>query len=564
MAKRKKFLHRIKAITEYGIHIWAILIIANAALVYAFNFSARADNPTENNLFALTEALQDADIEPTEEISEEQPAEEDAKPTKKAAPTRKPKPLGPTVTLNFAVPGIGSGGGTLKPINLSRTLTIFLFDKDANSLNPNVKPLYTIKGTAEFDTDPASPMFTSFGVVEFDLGADVKPDTYQIAFSTDQSLRTLIKASSDNLGGEKFFLKVDKEIELGLQTVNMGDIVPEEGDNVVDISDYNAFVNCYGDRNGTESCLGETYGDFDDNGVVDGIDYNVMLRSFNNLLKQGQSVPRISDAPKAPERVAPVESDEPTEAPKEEPTEAPKEEAQPKSNGGALIGGILFLVFLLLLGIIGFVLYKKNEKVRNTIRSIIHLSPTGKPESKDPTAQPTDGTQPTDQTQVTVETSTSDAATTDTSPVTPDAAQTSDPTTQGEQPVETPISPDQTEVQQPETVQPVPEVPAVDQPTEAPQPGVPAVTEQPAQDAPATPAVTPAEGETIEKDAYLKVKGPDEAGTGQWVLLTDDNGPVQGHYAKNDAKDGFVKVKGVMKTEGDKTFLEISELSSEG
>ena len=88
---------------------------------------------------------------------------------------------------------------------------------------------------------------------------------------------------------------------------------------------------------------------------------------------------------------------------------------------------------------------------------------------------------------------------------------------------------------------------------------------EPAEQIPASPTTqSPAPaGGVIEKDGYIKVKGPDETGKGMWLLLTDDNGATNAHYAKNDAKDGFAKVKGVMKTENGKTFLEISELSAE-
>jgi hypothetical protein len=49
-----------------------------------------------------------------------------------------------------------------------------------------------------------------------------------------------------------------------------------------------------------------------------------------------------------------------------------------------------------------------------------------------------------------------------------------------------------------------------------------------------------------------------------WLLLTDDFGAMNAHYAKADAKDGFAKVKGVMKEENGKKFLEITELTMEG
>ncbi len=511
MAKRHNKLDFLKTITQYGIHIWAILIIANATLIYAFHFSTQAANTQKTPVNSLRQA---------------------ASPTVEPSPTEEPEqidenaiPINPSLNLTFTIPGIGSGGGTMNPKRLKRNVTIFLYSIDANSLNRTVKPLYTKKATAKFDTNKLSPTYTSFLTRIVDLGPDVKEGEYQIAFRTDESLRTLIKESDDKVGGQSFGLnKNTQPLLFPPQTVLMGDTIPKEGDNLIDVSDYNAFVNCFGERNKTTFCTGNNYGDFDDNGVIDGVDYNILLLSFRALLKQGQQIPQITLAPSGPARVSRL-SNLTSPTPKTEkkaklsalPT--PAIEPEPSGSTGNIIGGILFFVFLLILGAIGFVLYMKNEKVRNTIRGLLHLPPTAAadPQTTDPAAP--------------AETATEEN---------PDQTTTNEATAPVDPGTETPPTAETAPADQ---TPPVPETPAA-----------PEV-------APAAPAAA-GDGQ-VEKDCFVKKKGPDEAGTGSWFVLTDDNGPMDAHYTGAEAPDGFAKVKGVMKTENGKTFLEISEIAAE-
>lgn len=60
-------------------------------------------------------------------------------------------------------------------------------------------------------------------------------------------------------------------------TLVAGDI---DGDNVLDVLDYNILVSCFGERADTASCLLKDQADLNDDGVIDGIDYNIMLRNF--------------------------------------------------------------------------------------------------------------------------------------------------------------------------------------------------------------------------------------------------------------------------------------------
>lgn len=526
MAKKKRSKSQIiKLISQYGIHIWAILIIANAAMVYAYHFSTQASTKLNASLNIL-----DTEGTPT-------PIESGPTPSEAAIPepVEEQKPLGPSINLTFTIPGIGSGGATMTPIHLKRNVIVFLYETDVNSLNPTVKPLYTIKGTASYDTNPASPTYTSYINPTFDLGTTVKDGNYQMAFRTDQSLRTLIKKSPSDIGGEIIGLTHDGgTLNLPTQTVLMGDTIPDDGNNTVNVTDYNAFVNCFGTRNTTSFCTGENYGDFDDNGTIDGVDYNILVRSFALLLKQGQSIPKLETTPSAPSRITKIVKQTTPTVTKEVKPQASASAApvETESSGGSIVGGIMFFLFFLILGAGGFFLYKKNPKVQAKVNALIHLSPTGTPSPAAPTEATPEQTDTTTETTPTTEQQDQQTATD-----APPAASEPEPTT---------------------VEQPTPEVAAT--PQETTETTTPPTSEPAPAEAPAVPAV----GATLEKECYIKTKGPDEAGTGMWLLLTDDNGPIEGHYAKNDVKDGFAKVKGVMKTENDKTFLEVSEITMEG
>ncbi|MGH7203004.1 MAG: hypothetical protein ACREHC_01000 [Candidatus Levyibacteriota bacterium] len=555
MAKQKHTRNQlIKTFTQYGVHIWAILIIANSVMVYAYQFSTHAagpapkthqkqnTSPTSNangnhaniNQFLTNPTKSSASAQVSPSVGELSPA-----------PSISTTPQGPLINLSFSVPGIGSGGGNMKPLHPKRNVIVFLYATNVNSIDPNVKPLYTIRGNAIFDTNVNSPTYTSFINPSFDLGSTVNDGDYQMVFRTDQSLRTIVKDNPTSVGGKALNIgKKQEALFIPLQTVLMGDTIPDDGDNVVKADDYNAFINCYGEKNNTPFCKGKNYGDFDDNGQVDGIDYNILLRSLAVVQQQGQPIPQIA-APvtPAPDRVSKLKnqpSPTPTKPPKPTglPHPAANTQQQPPSNGGSPLGGVLFLIFLIVLGAIGFIMYKKNEKLRNMIRGLIHLSPTGQPGEVNPEAAPSDpGIVPT----VALA---SDIAASSEIPA-PDAATT-------------------TQAQTTETQPAAPVTTTTSTPTEPPT--APATVANPVTPplpptAPASPP--PPAGGTIEKECYVKKKGPDEAGTGQWLLLTDDNGPVEAHYSKNDAADGFAKVKGVMKTENGKTFMEISELTVE-
>src|SRR5579862_275246 len=127
----------IQFITHYGIHIWAILIIANAVMVYAYQFSTNAAGKSDSIVHSLS-------------ISETPSSSPSPSPSQAPSPSPSLGPLGPAISLQFTVPGIGSEGGVMNPLHPKRNVTVYLYTPDVNSLNPSVKPLYTIQTYATF------------------------------------------------------------------------------------------------------------------------------------------------------------------------------------------------------------------------------------------------------------------------------------------------------------------------------------------------------------------------------------------------------------------------------
>ena len=437
---------------EYGLYMWVILLVANFLLLYAVHFYSHASSrvPAPKLL---------ADVSNIPSIS---PSILDTPfPTDTPEPTDTPGPVGPVIGITFTMPGIGSGGGTLQPLHPVRNLTIYLYSPQLNSLDKSVKPLFIIKTQATFDTDPNSPTYTSYVNNAVDLGGDVPDDNYQVVIKTDQTLRTLVKAKPDDVGGQIFSLSRNIPVAIAPQTLIPGDIAPyPDGDNSIDINDYNTLVNCFGVTSVTQKCPNKQAADLDDNGVVDGVDYNLMILSFTTLLAQGYPVPTLTIAPTpAPTRIVPTRPPLPKKTPKST-TPVPIIQSAKKGSGG--IGGVVFF-FLCIIAIAAAVFFAMKKGL---FKRFAHQVP---------------------------------------------------------------------------------------QPASAPAP-------QPESDAQQTPAAETVnrQSDTIDKEYYVKKKSSDSSGI--WLTLTDDNGQIDGLYKGDEVLEGFVRIKGEMKKEGDKTYILISQV----
>jgi hypothetical protein len=538
MTRHRHVKKVVKYFSEFAVHIWIILLLANILLVYTFHFYLHAaPNATPKSSVEKTLVEESLDIKSfNTDIDEEMDEPDEIIPTLTPEPTETvlQVPNGPLLGLSFGVPGIGSAGGNFRPIHPTRNVTIYLYPTGVNSLDKKTRPLNTVKAKVRYDANVNSSTYGRFINSRIDLGSHVADGEYQIVIKTDKSFRTLLREKSNSVGGIVYSLEKRAEENnfplLPFQIMVMGDLFPlSESDNVVDLNDYAVLVNCYRQKTGTPPCPDPHNADINDDGMVDGLDYNVMVLGYRELQNQGIKVPELLILPtgKNVSRLSYLTPKLTKSPARPTPTTIPDETKS--EGGGGILGILLFVIFLAILGGGGFFLYLKNAQVKALIDGIIHRSPGAKaaPKSEQGTAQPDQQPQP--------------------QPNPP--AETQTPTT--EQPTE-----------------------AQPQSTEPAAPASASTDTTPASQLPPTPeATTAAPVAVVEdhsasadqaKEYFVKKQSDDETKTGFWLTLTDDNGPTLAHYKGTEVADGFANIKGEMKTENGKTFLEIAELTPEG
>lgn len=369
------------------------------------------------------------------------------------------KPQGQVIKLDFSLPGIGSESGNLAPVHTRRDVTLFFFAPDINSSDPSTKPKAIYKTSADFDNDPTSPTLGSFINTKVDLADKVPDGHYQIVIKSRSSLPYLIKEKTTDIGGKIFEITKQYGLPVTVSAKNLitGDIYPTaKNDEKMDINDYNSLVSCFGLKAETISCQDKNAADLDDNNIVDGTDYNIMLSNFKTLLSLGFPVPSISDNIKP----TPKPTLKPVTKPKVlNPTTAPKKIAKPakkvKTLGFAGIAIPLFMLFAMI-GIAVFAIKRLRTK---------RVAPDQVMNNK--------------------------------------ASRTT-----------------KDEVVEEKEVQ-------------------------------------------IDKEFYVKQQTVDEANKTIVLTLTDDNGPTLGYYNGTEVKDGFAHVKGVQKKDGNKIFIQVSEIIPE-
>jgi|SRR5579885_2862706 len=563
--KRKRKLQKptiLSFLLTYGLHIWLLLLLANVIVLAAVQFSTHASNclnqqqvnqdnrclyiyngqvyeegtrsqpylgvtcgsdlsktlaksqianlahilssaPVANFCSSSTLAVQ-SNTQPSLPVSPGRSPDISVSPVQSTTVTPTPTPAGPQLDLAFTMPGIGSDGGNIKPLHRTRTVTVMLYAPNVNVFNQTVKPLYTMTTQAMYDTDPDSGTFTSFVNHHIDLGADVKDGDYQIVFKTDQALAKLITKKPGDVAGIIYSFNRYNPVAPPLQTMIVGDIAPPpHGNNIMDIHDYNSLMACFGEKANTPSCPDKQLADLNDDGVVDGVDYNIMLASFKILLSLGFPVPTLTPVTPTPtmssvgKKLAKL-----TITPKLTVTKRPVTSTPTKKQASSGAGLLFVLLFLILLAAGIFFAIKRKIIPPGLVQKLLQvlqklplpkqlqslLPAQSLPQTKpDKTNGQTQTAPPTEQSQTTTA---APAATTETIP---------------------------------------------------------------------SPAPT-----TVENEYFVKKKSIDEKG-GIWVNLTDDTGQHQGYYkgAEADIKDGFATVKGTMVTEGTNRYILISELHYE-
>ncbi|HVF69247.1 MAG TPA: hypothetical protein VNA13_01645 [Xanthomonadales bacterium] len=370
-----------------------------------------------------------------------------------------PTPSGQVISLIFKVPGIGAEGENGSPRNVTRTVRLYFFSPDINVEDTTTTPIGSVETSVEFDSDTQSLTYGKFTNLSIDLGSKIPDGKYQIVFKMDQALSKLIKEDAVDIGGKIFDISnsYTRAVVIDGQEIIIGDIHPSvKGDNVMDINDYNELVSCFGTKAESLTCLDNKATDLNDDGKIDGVDYNLMFGSFKILLAQGKPVPDF---------ILPKPTSKPTQAvakPSVSPT--PKKtvvrKASTQEKGGSIV--LPIIIALLVIGI-GGIAFWKRRKTLDFLSKLLHKN----------------------------------------SPPPADIA--------------------------------------------------------PEADTQPTPATST--DEAVDKEYFVKKQTEDTINNTTVLTLTDDNGPTLGYYSGKDVADGFFHVKGILKKEGDKVFIDVSEMT---
>lgn len=190
-------------------------------------------------------------------------------PTDVPSPTPSPVPGDTVLDITVGLQGIGSGGdssnpnsqGNGQPQRPERQTTVELYDAQ-NQL------VLTKHGVITFDS--SSGKFTGL----IDLGGNFTTGLYTVKIQSEQYLRGLVPGIQTITAGQTNTLP-----DVSLIT---GDA---NGDNQINIVDYNLLIGCYSDLLPPKDCNPSNKGltDLDDDGSVNQFDYNLFLRELSNV-----------------------------------------------------------------------------------------------------------------------------------------------------------------------------------------------------------------------------------------------------------------------------------------
>jgi hypothetical protein len=189
-------------------------------------------------------------------------------PTQTPMPTPTINPSATTLSFDILIHGIGVSGDNANPIGSdlsnkepqypSRNVTVYVYD-DQNQLSATKSGLITY--------DATSGSFKG----NIDIGSTILSGDYTVRIKESTHLRRLVPGIQ----------------RLTAQSVNImpqvalvaGDV---NGDNTINILDYNLLVGCYSDLLPAISCTDENKvrTDLNDNGGVNQFDYNLFLREI--------------------------------------------------------------------------------------------------------------------------------------------------------------------------------------------------------------------------------------------------------------------------------------------
>lgn len=212
----------------------------------------------------------------------------------------------PYLSVNVALTGIGNTGNT-RPLHPTRQLGIYLYSPSAD-LSTSAKPLYSLSGTITYISDSTLPTYGYFTNTSLPVNR-VTPGSYKIAIKINGFLPGIVQVNKND---GVFSLSNNQVTPLTPTTLLGGDIAPPYG--IINTSDYQAFVNCYGDKFTSPSCTSGQLADLNDDGIVDGVDYQLMvsaLQTSPTINSQALSslpsiAPSITPAPQPTKAITPI------------------------------------------------------------------------------------------------------------------------------------------------------------------------------------------------------------------------------------------------------------------
>lgn len=168
--------------------------------------------------------------------------------------------LGLQISLNLN--GLGSNNGNANPLHPNRTASVSLTNVDTPSQNAS--------NSAQIAFDSGSQTFKGTVTVP-GLGAG----RYLLRVKTPQYLRKLFPSA--------LTLTVGQNTNVPVFTLIAGDI---NGDNRLNIIDYNILLSCYSTPGTTPTQCGSNkdLADLNDDGKVEGVDYNIFVRNIGTQL----------------------------------------------------------------------------------------------------------------------------------------------------------------------------------------------------------------------------------------------------------------------------------------
>lgn len=173
---------------------------------------------------------------------------------------------GITFAVTVYFPGIGKSGdnattsgtlGNARPLHPKKPFTLEMY----NASNDLVA---TTDGTLTFDS--VNGYFSGTATATINSG------TYKIKIVVKNYLKKLFPANQT--------LSLNQTTKLPTVTLIAGDL---NGDNILDVKDTNIMLNCYSSLAPAKSCTDDQkqIADLDDDGKVDQIDYNLLLRELS-------------------------------------------------------------------------------------------------------------------------------------------------------------------------------------------------------------------------------------------------------------------------------------------